>query len=589
MDDYGHAQADREIEKLERRYKKVYGEAARGVREKAEAFFDGFARRDQEQRALVDAGKLSARDYRNWRINQMAIGKRWTDFADTITDELAHANEIATSLVNKRLPGVYALNHNYAAYTIEQGAGMGLNFELYDRRTVERLMKGDPRLLPVKQLDVPKDKRWNTKKIQTAVLQGIIQGEDIGKIADRFQAVTDANRDAALRNVRTCVTGAENAGRLDGFKSAERMGIGMKKEWLATLDDRTRASHRLLDGQRVETDKKFSNGLMYPGDPFGPASEVYNCRCTMIAAIDGVQEVEPVYRRDNLDGERIADMSYQDWHKMKLAQAAAQPVQAAAQVVQVSASETVAQAAEYAKNTLGVQKVYYGKLDVTVADEINAAVSDGIQYAPQIKQNMQFVGSTQERNRILRKELAAAADADLRVAYPNETEAWYARQSKAIVGKFVKNVGQYNYATAFNRVSCPAYPTIESVYNRFVGIGVNERFGADGAMFLRGLAGDVASGFHPVGTGTIRAVFDHEIGHQLDYAFGLRSNAEMRALFSGYKRAEIAKGLSTYGSKSIAEFIAEGYSEYKNNPKPREIATKIGEIVEKAAKGAKTP
>lgn len=29
-----------------------------------------------------------------------------------------------------------------------------------------------------------------------------------------------------------------------------------------------------------EPDKKFSNGLMFPGDPNGGAAEVVNCRCT---------------------------------------------------------------------------------------------------------------------------------------------------------------------------------------------------------------------------------------------------------------------------------------------------------------------
>jgi SPP1 gp7 family putative phage head morphogenesis protein len=324
MDDYGHTVADGEIEALERRYKDVYGEAAQSVREKAKKYFDDFERKDKEQAALVQSGKLSDRDYRNWRINQMAVGRRWTDFADDLAQEYANANQTAISLANKKLPGVFAANHNYAAYTIEHGTGMNLNFELYDRRTVDRLVQKDPRLLPVKQLDVPKDLRWNVQKVQSAVLQGIIQGESVGGIADRLQDVTQANREAALRSARTCVTGAENAGRLDGYKYAEGIGVRMKKEWLSTLDDKTRASHRLLDGEKAEVDQTFSNGLMYPGDPYGPSSEVYNCRCTMIAAVDDVDEVEPAYRRDNIDGTLIRDMSYNEWHEAKLKAAARQ-------------------------------------------------------------------------------------------------------------------------------------------------------------------------------------------------------------------------------------------------------------------------
>ncbi len=52
---------------------------------------------------------------------------------------------------------------------------------------------------------------------------------------------------------------------------------------MATLDGRTRDSHRDLDGERVPYDEPFSNGLMFPADPQGAGREVWNCRCTMRA------------------------------------------------------------------------------------------------------------------------------------------------------------------------------------------------------------------------------------------------------------------------------------------------------------------
>ena len=32
----------------------------------------------------------------------------------------------------------------------------------------------------------------------------------------------------------------------------------------------------------VDVEEKFSNGLMYPGDPNGMAKEVVNCRCALL-------------------------------------------------------------------------------------------------------------------------------------------------------------------------------------------------------------------------------------------------------------------------------------------------------------------
>ena len=84
------------------------------------------------------------------------------------------------------------------------------------------------------------------------------------------------------------------------------LGFEVMKKWLATLDDRTRESHVDLDGEVVEVDEPFSNGLMYPADPSGEPEEVYNCRCTMISEIKGVQYKDNRYSK-------LGDMSYDEW------------------------------------------------------------------------------------------------------------------------------------------------------------------------------------------------------------------------------------------------------------------------------------
>ena len=119
----------------------------------------------------------------------------------------------------------------------------------------------------------------------------ILQGKSIPKIANDLQhRMQDMNRTSAIRTARTAVTGAQNAGRLDTYRAAQDMGIKLKKRWLATLDNRTRHAHAMLDGQTVDVDKPFKvDGyeLMYPGDSSAPGYLVYNCRCTQIAEVDG--------------------------------------------------------------------------------------------------------------------------------------------------------------------------------------------------------------------------------------------------------------------------------------------------------------
>ena len=84
----------------------------------------------------------------------------------------------------------------------------------------------------------------------------ILQGRSLRGIADDLpQRITTMDRASAIRTARTAFTGAQNAGRMDSYAAAEKMGIKLKKEWLATLDGRTRHSHAALDGEMVGTDE----------------------------------------------------------------------------------------------------------------------------------------------------------------------------------------------------------------------------------------------------------------------------------------------------------------------------------------------
>lgn len=82
---------------------------------------------------------------------------------------------------------------------------------------------------------------------------------------------------------------ADQVARTETVKAA---GVGQKvaqqslpyettKLWIAARDNRTRHSHRNVNGERIDGSAKFSNGLEFPGDPEGPANEVINCRCSM--------------------------------------------------------------------------------------------------------------------------------------------------------------------------------------------------------------------------------------------------------------------------------------------------------------------
>ncbi len=322
--DLGHKLTDKELAKLERRIAKLYREAGKELQATIDAYFEQFKKRDEEMKALIgtvqNGKEWTEADYKQWRLNQIGRGERYQAMRDKVAHRVTDANAVAVSYTNDATPGIYSLNRNYSAYTIEQVAG-NVGFDLWDEQTVKRLMVEQPELMPYyppkRALKRGIDLAYGKKQITASVTSSILQGKSIKHMADDLQKrITTMSRDSAIRTARTAVTGAQNAGRMDSYAAAEKMGIKLKKEWLATLDARTRHSHAMLDGEQVAQDKKFSNGCRFPGDPQGPPWEIYNCRCTLIAALDGIDTSSAQRRARNADTgqtEVISNMSYAEW------------------------------------------------------------------------------------------------------------------------------------------------------------------------------------------------------------------------------------------------------------------------------------
>lgn len=326
--DLGHKLTDKELAKLERRIATLYREAGKELQATIDAYFEQFKKRDEEMKALIgtvqNGKEWTEADYKQWRLNQIGRGERYQAMRDKVAHRVTDANAVAVSYTNDATPGIYSLNRNYSAYTIEQVAG-NVGFDLWDEQTVKRLIVEQPDLMPYyppkRALKRGIDLEYGKKQITASVTSSILQGKSIKHMADDLQKrITTMSRDSAIRTARTAVTGAQNAGRMDSYAAAEKMGIKLKKRWVATLDSITRHTHAMLDGEQVAQDKKFSNGCRFPGDPQGPPWEIYNCRCTLIADVEGVDTSTAQRRARNAGtgrNEVISDMTYSEWARWK--------------------------------------------------------------------------------------------------------------------------------------------------------------------------------------------------------------------------------------------------------------------------------
>lgn len=312
------------LKRLEKRIEQVYREAMEARDKSVDAFFAWFEKADEKKRKLLEEEKITEKQYQQWRLEQLMTGNQYKAMRDKLAERMTHANEIAIAYVNDETPGIYSINRNWTAYKIEQAVG-DCDFTLYDERVIKRLIMEDPSLLPnypaEKAIKRDIDLEYGKKQITSSITSGILQGRPIDEIAqDLMTRISGMNKNSAIRAARTATTGAQNAGRLDGYNAAAERGIKLKKQWLATLDGRTRHSHAALDGATVDRDKKFDNGCMYPGDPNGRPEEIYNCRCTMIAVLDD-EPYENAQRRARSEATGknyiISDMTYEEWEKWK--------------------------------------------------------------------------------------------------------------------------------------------------------------------------------------------------------------------------------------------------------------------------------
>lgn len=320
MPDEGIRYTDKTYDDLVKRFTAIYRDAQKEITAMLDAHAKRLNEHDKEKRAQVKAGKLSEEQYKSWLTGQLFTEKRWQDQITSVCSTLMQADRQCRDIVEGAKRAVFGENATYQGYDMEHRAGMDLGFTVYDSATVTRLLREQPELMPRKFVDGVKQEAWERQKIANAITAGIIIGESIPDIASRIARETAiANDKVAIRYARTCMTEAQNAGRLEAMQDAEKMGIQTLKVWIATLDDRTRDAHAELDGQTRDIKEPFESilgDIMYPGDPNADEANVWNCRCAL--GWDYKEYPNKDYTRlDNINGEPIEYMTYNEWQKAK--------------------------------------------------------------------------------------------------------------------------------------------------------------------------------------------------------------------------------------------------------------------------------
>ena len=571
--DYAHKLTDKQLAELEQRIAKLYKEAADELTDTVRAYFEQFEKRDAAMKEKLDAGEITEQQYKQWRLAQIGRGKRFEALRDKVAKRYTDANATAVVYVNDATPGIYSLNRNYAAYKIEQVSDKA-DFTLWDEQTVKRLIVEQPDLMPYyppkRALQRGIDLKYGKLQITASVTSSILQGKGIPKIAnDLQQRMRDMSRASAIRTARTAVTAAQNAGRLDTYRAAQDMGIKLKKRWLATLDNRTRHAHAMLDGQTVDVDKPFKvDGyeLMYPGDTSAPGYLVYNCRCTQIAEVDGEDTSSGGRRaRNPKTGESVlvGDMTYAEWAGWKKQNQPKMP--------RFTPATTIEEAQKYADKfvesykTKYSGKVDYSGIDIEYTNKMNRAFTEVLEQYAVPNKLRNIVPFNMREKRFKDTTAEAAYQWGLSDFYYNKK---YLKSAKTMAAH------KKEYADLLEKV----LPNIDKA------IEINDgKSNATATLQLRYLKALKNTGrtnvFEPDAYGTTI----HELGHYLDDQIFTKaakeSGLDITESFNNYSGK-----ISAYATSSRQEYVAESFAAYWKGEKDI-IDPKLFDLFERLKNG----
>jgi hypothetical protein len=94
-------------------------------------------------------------------------------------------------------------------------------------------------------------------------------------------------RGLAIQVAVAAVEGARDSAVEDALRAGRIRREDVRRTWVTRRDGYVRESHQRADGQTVRFGTTFRVGdalLRYPGDPYGPPSEVANCRCFVVVS-----------------------------------------------------------------------------------------------------------------------------------------------------------------------------------------------------------------------------------------------------------------------------------------------------------------
>lgn len=227
---------------------------------------------------------------------------------DALMIQMQHHIEMVTESERVGLESIlttsYPDSYYQTMFAVHQGIGVGVTFAKLDTKAITEAVNR-PWLKENFSSRVWSDRDKLVLEARTQITQGIVRGDGLRDIEGALAKRMKVGKDTAERLVRT-----EAAHILEeaAFKAYKDSGVIDKYQILATLDSKTSATCRGMDG-KIFTLAEKETGVTYP-----PLHA--RCRTTTVAYFDDYDPETERRSARNEDGKAITvpgSMTYSEW------------------------------------------------------------------------------------------------------------------------------------------------------------------------------------------------------------------------------------------------------------------------------------
>lgn len=261
-----------------RRLQAVYNQALKDITQKANALQEEIYKIQDKYNSIEDEQERETlKSMERSKVYQKQYQDSLKTQVNGILDKM-HQKEFKT--VNEYLNECYDKSFTGNMYVLH-GEGIPLIVPI-DQEKVVRAVQINSKISKGLYSRLGEDVDLLKRKITAQISRGVATGMSYSQMAQQLAGYTKTGYNNAIRITRTEGHRIQQESTMDACYAARERGADVVKQWDATMDANTRESHQMVDGEVRALDEKFSNGLMYPGDPSGSAAEVINCRCVLL-------------------------------------------------------------------------------------------------------------------------------------------------------------------------------------------------------------------------------------------------------------------------------------------------------------------